>query len=77
MPASTPFEKPVPVSAPHAETSAGAVPTLIAVPVDESVSNWYDSSFDLRRGLWVIETDLDPAITHGIVTRKRTHLGKA
>lgn len=44
-------------------------------PVDEFVNGWYDSSFDLRRGLWVIETDLDPAITHGIVARKRGHLG--
>lgn len=42
---------------------------------DELVKGWYESSFDLRRGLWVIETDLDPAITHGIVVRKRAHGG--
>ena len=77
MPASTPLDKPAPASAPDVKTSTDAAHTLVAVPIDEFVNGWYDSSFDLRRGLWVIETDLDPAITHGIVTRKRAHLGKA
>jgi hypothetical protein len=27
--------------------------------------SWYDSSFDLRQGLDVIETNLDPLDTHG------------
>lgn len=41
--------------------------------VDGFAKGWHDSSFELRRGLWVIETDLDPAITHGVVHRR--HLG--
>jgi hypothetical protein len=51
----------------------GPEPRLQPDPVrvdDEFVRGWYDSSFELRRGLWVIETDLDPAVTHGIVVRK-------
>ena len=39
--------------------------------MDEFLRGWHDSSFELRRGLWVIETDLDPAVTHGIVIRKK------
>ncbi len=48
---------------------------MTGLGIDEFARGWYDSSFDLRRGLWVIETDLDPAITHGIVVRKRAHPG--
>jgi hypothetical protein len=32
---------------------------------DEWVKGWHDSSYDLRRGLMVIELDIDPAVTHG------------
>jgi hypothetical protein len=72
MPASTLPSKPAPD--PDVRTSDVAGQPGMG-PVDEFVNGWYDSSFDLRRGLWVIETDLDPAITHGIVARKRGHLG--
>jgi hypothetical protein len=73
MPASAPLT--TPAQAPDESTSVGADHAGITGQVDEFVNGWYDSSFDLRRGLWVIETDLDPAITHGIVARKRGHLG--
>lgn len=73
MPASAPLTKPAPPL--DVSTSPGANQAGITGPVDEFVNGWYDSSFDLRRGLWVIETDLDPAITHGIVARKRGQFG--
>jgi hypothetical protein len=44
--------------------------------VDEFVKGWHDSSFELRRGLWVIETDLDPSITHGIDPRAKNRQGR-
>jgi hypothetical protein len=58
-----------------ASTDAGD-PHPASKPIAASARDWYDSSFELRRGLWVIETDLDPAVTHGIVVRKRTHRGR-
>jgi hypothetical protein len=74
MPASTPLTTPAP-AAPDSRTPTSAGQAAMTGSVDEFVNGWYDSSFDLRRGLWVIETDLDPAITHGIVARKRGQLG--
>lgn len=35
------------------------------VASDDGVQSWYDSSYELRRGLLVIELDLDPRLTHG------------
>jgi hypothetical protein len=32
---------------------------------DEWVRGWHDSSYDLKRGLMVIELDIDPVVTHG------------
>ena len=66
----------VPAAEPPARSSPPAGERGEAV-VDDAGNGWYDSSFELKRGLWVIETDLDPAITHGIVVRKRTHSGGA
>ncbi len=37
--------------------------------MDDFIKGWHDSSFELRRGLWVIETDLDPAVTHGVAQK--------
>lgn len=34
---------------------------------DESIQSWYDSSYELRRGLLVIELELDPRLTHGVL----------
>jgi hypothetical protein len=34
---------------------------------DEPVQSWYDSSYELRRGLLVIELELDPRLTHGVL----------
>ena len=34
---------------------------------DEPVQSWYDSSYELRRGLQVIELELDPRLTHGVL----------
>ncbi len=74
MPASAPFAKPEPD--PHASAEPLSEPVgMTGLGIDEFARGWYDSSFDLRRGLWVIETDLDPAITHGVVVRKRAHPG--
>jgi hypothetical protein len=46
-----------------AEASAAASPD--SEWPDEWVRGWHDSSYDLRRGLMVIELDIDPAVTHG------------
>jgi hypothetical protein len=74
MPASESIAKPEP----SPDAPVGPVPgpvDMTGTGIDEFARGWYDSSFDLRRGLWVIETDLDPAITHGVVVRKRGHIG--
>ena len=75
MPASAPLTKAAPVPdanvSPAVAGQAGVNGTAMngTAPADEFATSWHDSSFDLRRGLWVIETDLDPPITHGIVAR--------
>lgn len=46
---------------PEAEVSAAPDSEM----PDEWVRGWHDSSYDLRRGLMVIELDIDPAVTHG------------
>ncbi len=59
---------------PPASRPVRAEPAVAGDPLamqDELARGWYNSSFELKRGLWVIETDLDPAVTHGIVVRKR------
>jgi hypothetical protein len=52
-------------------TSVGAARADVVVvnaPMSDAHENhhsWHDSSFDLRQGLDVIETNLDPLETHG------------
>ncbi len=83
MPANSPFrpkptksEKPsgsklVPalVAPVHEATSTGSGQADPA-EMDDFIKGWHDSSFELRRGLWVIETDLDPAVTHGVAHKR-------
>jgi hypothetical protein len=74
MPANNPFQRP---KSRRPAQPAKPEPARDTRTRDDNAepASWHDSSFELRRGLWVIETDLDPAITHGALARKRSHGG--